>query len=366
MAKNKYSKLPIDVSKLYGWINLWCESEFGDDKYKIEKRDITQRIQYLIHANSMEIRLDFIKCTGGLLTITPNVGTQHALSVKLADSIYDRVKDINKDSPFSNGFSIKLSQEDYDSLLGLITGEEGNTVLNNDVQQEAGKANYILHRIQGPYGDTVVIKYYPNTKRMQFQGKPLALFNEIVSMLSEECDSPDDVVDAQLTYCDVKLNRDDIFEEMEAVLGNRLYSYLTKSLRAILSTAFIMSKISMNLPDNSVIVQQALRAYEGFLKKLLRDQDIELTENELLGDVFGHRKADNTFYMHTESAAKVNDPNKERVLTAMYQFYYQHRHPYSHASADDFDTVIIEDRKVADELFNEVIQSMKAGFTELQ
>ena len=68
----------------------------------------------------------------------------------------------------------------------------------------------------------------------------------------------------------------------------------------------------------------------------------------------------------SESAAKVNDPNKERVLTAMYQFYYQHRHPYSHASADDFDTVIIEDRKVADELFNEVIQSMKAGFTELQ
>lgn len=76
--------------------------------------------------------------------------------------------------------------------------------------------------------------------------------------------------------------------------------------------------------------------------------------------------SDTPFYMHTESAAKVNDPNKERVLTAMYQFYYQHRHPYSHASADDFDTVIIEDRKVADELFNEVIQSMKAGFTELQ
>lgn len=366
MAKNKYSKLPIDVSKIYDWINLWCESEFGIGNYKIISRDNSPRIQYLIKCESKEIKLDFIKCTGGLLTIAPNVGTQQELSHNLADSIYDRVKDINKDSKFANGFSIKLPEEDYQTIIDLISEEQGNTILNRDVMDEPGKANYVLHRIKGKLGDTVVIKFFPHTSRMQLQGKPAALFNEIVAMISEGGADLNDVVDAQLNYCSLELNRNEVLEEMEQVLGRELYHYLTSSQKAILSSAFILSKISMELPDNSVIVQQAFRAYEGVLKKLLRDQNITLDEGEMVGSVFKHVKETNQFQMKSEYAAIVDDPTKEKTLTVMYQFYFQHRHPYSHASDNDLTTAIIGERKVADELFNEAIQYLKTGYASLK
>lgn len=366
MAKNKYSKLPIDASKIDDWINLWCESEFGCEKYQIEKENIPQRIQYLIRVDSKEIKLDFIKCDGGLLTITPNVGTQRDLSLKLAESIYNRVKDVNRNSKFANGFSIKLSEEDYHTIIDLISEEQGNIILNHDVMDEPGKANYVLHRIKGKLGDTVVIKFYPHTSRMQLQGKPASLFNEIIAMISEDGATLNDVVDAQLSYCNLELNRNDVLEEMEQVLGKKLYDYMTNSQKAILSSAFILSKISMELPDNSVIVQQAFRAYEGVLKKLLRDQGITIAEGEMVGSVYKHNKATNQFQMKSEYAAIVDDETKEKTLTVMYQFYFQNRHPYSHASDNDLTTAIIAKRKVADELFTEAIQNLKTGFANLR
>lgn len=365
MAEKKYSKLPIDESKISGWIDLWCETEFGEADYTIEEKTIPKRIQYAIRTGGKEIRLDFIRCNGGLLTIAPNVGTQQELSVKLADSIYDRVKDLTAESKFAHGFSIKIAQDDYQTVIDLLTESSENTILNMETRTDPGAANYILHRIKGPLNDTVVIKYFPNTHRMQLQGKPLALFNEVVSMISDQNVTFDDVVDAQLKYCSVPLNRDDIFEEMQDVLGDDLYKYLTEALKKILSTAFIMSKIEIDLPDNSVIVQQALRAYEGFLKKLLREQGIMIGSEEAIGEAYKRDDITNEFVLRSEYAAMVDDEEKEKALAALYRFYFQYRHPYSHASADDYDTAIIENRRTADELFDELIQKMKSGYAAL-
>ena len=49
------------------------------------------------------------------------------------------------------------------------------------------------------------------------------------------------------------------------------------------------------------------------------------------------------------------------IFTSMYTFYHRKRHPHAHATANDFDTAIIANRQVADELFNEIISKMKAS-----
>jgi len=66
---NKFSKLDIDKSKISDWIKHWCELNLDGDS-SIRYSDIGQRIQYAIINNDKTIKIDFIKCSGDLLTIS--------------------------------------------------------------------------------------------------------------------------------------------------------------------------------------------------------------------------------------------------------------------------------------------------------
>ncbi len=360
---NKYSKLCIDKEKITGWIKLWCESEL-DGTVNIECTENVSRIQYTIHNQGNIIKIDFIKCSGGLLTIAPNVGKNIDISIRIADNIYERVKNVINNSPFSNGFSIIIDRSDYEIVIELIKGISGVTQVNYSEQLEVGKALYHLYQFRGQAGDLVTIKYFLNTKRMQLQGRPLFLFNEVVSMVSENGASLDEVVDAQIRFCNINISNDAIYEEMEHVLGSDLYSFLSNSQKAIFSTAFILSKIEIDMPDYSGIIQQALRAYEGFVKKMYAAKGIECEGDTQLGSLFTRPDKQSKFIMKPEYSCKI-DEKTEKDFTSMYVYYYNKRHPYSHATARDFDTRIISRRNIADEIFNEIISSMKTWFNAM-
>ena len=360
---NKYSKLSIDSRKIKNWIELWCEAEL-QGAFNVSFVDNGSRIQYSINNQGNIIKIDFIKCSGGLLTIAPNVGTNIKISTQIADNIYERVKNVIKDSPFANGFSILLSLEDFNIIIELLKDMEGVSLTNYSEQLVPGKANYYLYQFQGQAKDTITLKYHINTHRMQLQGKPLYLFNEVVSMVSENGASLDDVVDAQIRYCSVNISNDDIFEEMECILGSKLFAFLSTSLKSILSTSFILSKIEVEMLDYSGIVQQALRTYEGFVKKLLAAKGIECEGDKQLGSLFHRPDKDSPFILNEDHSRKIGE-ELEKYFTSMYTFYYNKRHPYSHATARDFDTIIISNRNIADELFSEIIFSMKTWYERI-
>lgn len=354
---NKYSKLCIDKEKITDWIELWCESNLKGDS-RITKSENANRIQYNIVNGDNTIKIDFIKCANGLLTISPNVGVNIAISTQIAESIYERVANVLKDSPFAKGFSILISKEDFDIVIELIQTLEGVTLKNYSEQFEEGKAKYQLYQFSGPAGDTVTIKMYPNTKRMQIQGKPLWLFNEIVSLVSENGVEMRDVVDAHLKYCNVDMNQKDVFEEMEAVLGSDLFNYLSTSHKAILSTSFILSKIDIDMPEYSGMIQQALRAFEGFAKKVYSKYGLICPPEHQIGMFFTRTDKLSPFKMQTKYSSGL-DLDVETKLTKMYVFIREKRHPYAHAGANDFETSIISSRKIADEKLGEIIIAMK-------
>ena len=107
MSDNKYSKLCIDKGKLHHWILLWCQENLKG-KFEINHKKKKKRIQYLINNDGTIIKIDFSKCNNGLLTICPKVGVNIPISIQIADYIYERVKNVLKDSPFSHGFSINI------------------------------------------------------------------------------------------------------------------------------------------------------------------------------------------------------------------------------------------------------------------
>ena len=355
---NKYSKLNIDKEKIFNWIELWCESEL-EGNAEISTTENNNRIMYTINNQGNIIKIDFIKCSGGLLTISPNVGVNVMISTKIADNIYERVKNVINESPFSNGFSIIIKRNDFDTVIELLKGMDSVSLLNHSTQLEPGKAQYHLYQFQGSARDTITIKYYLTTNRMQLQGKPLFLFNEVVSMVSESGVTLDDVVDAQLRYCSVNISNDDIYEEMKHLLGENAFAFLSTTQKAILSTALVLSKIEVDMQDYSGIIQQAFRAFEGFIKKLMSMKGIECEGDKQLGSIFTRPNKLSPFEMKPEYSDMVDD-QVQKDFTAMYTFYYNKRHPYVHATARDFDTRIISQRKVADELFTEVLISIKS------
>lgn len=356
---NKYSKLSIDKEKLHNWIQLWCEENITGE-YNISNSDKNNRIQYTIDNDGNIIKIDFQKCAGGLLTICPKVGNNVPISMEIAESIYKRVGNVLKDSPFANGYSILLDEENFDVIIELLKEMDGVTLKNYSVSDQENQAKYRLYRFVGPAGDTIVIKYYTNTSRMQMQGKPLFIFNEVVSMLSENGDKQDEVVDASLKYCNIDMKEQDIYEEMEEVLGSELYRFLSKSQKIILSTSFILSKLEGNLGDNSVLLQPANRVYEGFVKKIYAQEGLECDGEKQLGRFY-----DWPDDSHPEMKSQYADTLDEEILkgfTSMFKFYSIYRHPYMHATAYDYSTSIIENRDIAEEKLKEVLASMKSWY----
>lgn len=356
---NKYSRLCIDKTKIFDWIKLWCEEHLGGN-FQINATENRDRIQYVIKNGANTIKIDFQKCSGGLLTICPKVGNNIPISIEIADSIYDRVCNVLKDSPFANGFSIILQEEDFNTVIELVSGMEGVSLSNSSEQTEDGKAKYKLFRFSGSAGDSVTIKYYSNTSRMQIQGKPLFLFNEIVAMVSENGAEEDEVVDAHLKYCNIDMKKEDIYEELESILGKDLYNFLSRSQKVILSTAFIVSKVDGYLGDFSILIQPANRAFEGFIKKIYAQEGLECDGEQQLGKFFDWPDRISPV-MKQEYADKL-DANIVKGFTSMFIFYSQYRHPYMHASAYDYSTSIIENRSVAEEKLNEVVVSMKSWY----
>lgn len=356
---NKYSKLSIDKEKISNWIGLWCEENITG-QYNISSVDSKNRIQYTIDNEGNNIKIDFQKCAGGLLTICPKVGANIPISMEIAESIYKRVGNALKDSPFANGYSIILDEDNFNLIIELLTEIEGVVLKNYSESDPEERVKYRLYRFVGPAGDTIVIRYFTTTSRMQMQGKPLFLFNEVVSMLSEKDDKQDEVVDASLKYCNIDMKEEDIYEEMEQVLGSNLYKFLSKSQKIILSTSFILSKLEGNLGDNSVLLQPANRVYEGFVKKIYAQEGLECDGEQQLGRFYDW--PDDCHPEMKPQYAETLDAEILKGFTSMFKFYSKYRHPYMHATAYDYSTSIIENRDIAEEKLKEVLTSMKSWY----
>lgn len=354
---NKYSKLSIPEDKIPEWIGLWCENNL-DGSCDISREDTSGRLQFDIKNDGKDIKLHFIKCNGGLLTIFPNVGRYQDISCQIADYILSRSKNPIKDSPFANGFSIIIGKDDFDTIIELLNEGDNSQCINESTQLEAGKQQYYMYKYKGLEGDSVAIKFFPSTSRMFLQGKPLFLFNEIVGMVADVGIDKSDVLDAQIQYCNVPVEKNEIIEEMKSVLGEKLYSYLSLTQIAILSSSFVFARIDVELGDYSCLVVPALRAYEGFMKKILLEFGFDCGGKDQPGKFF---TCDETGVRY-ELSDKTGNEQEEQLLSRMYSFYRSKRHPYSHAAANDFYTSIIEEREVANDLFHEIISMIKSVY----
>lgn len=358
----KYSKLLFDSSKIPEWINIWCEHNL-EGNFNIECTDSKQRIAYVINNAGKEIKIDFIKANGGALTIFPGVGKNQDISELIAEDIFGRISsDIDK-SLYANGFSMKMSEEDFHILIDLLGEYDDITNESHSIQSEPGKPKYELYRFKSALNDAVVIKYYNNTNRIQIQGKPLYLFNEITSLICEDEHNAESVVDAHIELCNLNVSRSELDEELCAILGEDAYNYMTISHRAMLNSSIVLSKVRINgLDDYSYIIQQALRTYEGFTLKMMDEKGCVLPPRKQIGEFFTRATAEDSFTMKTKYTDTL-DKKYIDIFEKMYNFYHDKRHPHMHSSAFDATTTLVGSYDVALEKLNEIIHDIKVSYS---
>lgn len=358
MAKNPFSKLMLNIDDMQGLIEFWCESNCNDG-FTVKRKDISERIQFYIESTGKKAQLDFIKCAGGLYTISFKVGPDPSVSEMIANYLLSQIKNPLKDSPYANGFSTKMSEEEFEAVIGLLTSG-GNSIDNFSESDEPGKPKYKLYRIKGVLGDYVTLKYFCNTKRLQVQGKPHYLFQDILLLVAESIEDTDSLVDNHLEMCNLSINKDDIYEEMKSVLGEDIFNYFPSTHKAILASSFIQFKVNVTFPDYSCLVFPAYRAYEGFIRKIFKKNGLYCIGVDGFKEYFYTKN--NSIIMRQQYADSLSSDVAE-LLRSLYVFYNKNRHPYGHASGDDFQTVIITDRNVAYDKFMEVISYIKKGYT---
>lgn len=361
---NKYSKLVFDSSQIYNWINQWCELNL-EGTFSIENKDTEQRISYTIVNGSKEIKIDFVKARGGALTIFPGVGKNIDISELIAEDIYGRISSNLSKSPLANGFSIKMSYEDFKILIDLLKEYDDITLENYSTQDKSGRQIYELYRFKSVLNDSVVVKYFNNTNRVQIQGKPLYLFNEIMSLICQSEGNAGSVVDAHIEICNLHVERNELNDELKEILGPDVYNFMSITHRAMLSTSLVLSRVRIDgLDDYSYIIQQALRTYEGFTLKMMSSKGCILPHRKQIGEFFCRASVSDSFTMKEKYKVSLN-PNEIALFEAMYNFFNSKRHPYMHSSDIDATTTIIGTYEGALERLEEVIRNLKESYMRL-
>lgn len=360
---NKYSKLLIDSSKISGWIDIWCECNLDGD-YDIQCTDSKQRISYNITNDGQEIKIDFIKANGGALTIFPGVGKHQEISALIAESIYERVGSDLAKSPFAGGFSIKMSEDDFRILLDLLKEYDEITFEEQSKQDEPGKPKFELYRLRSALNDVVVIKYYNNTKRIQIQGKPLYLFNEITSLICESEENADSVVDAHIEMCNLNVDRTELNDELKEIMGSEVYDFMTVTHKAMFNTSVVLSKVRVDgLDDYSYIIQQALRTFEGFTLKMMSEKGCVLPPRKQIGEFFTRASVNDDFIMKTTYSSSLDSKNI-KLFEDMYNFFHEKRHPHMHSTDSDATTTIVGSFDDAITRLDEIIHTMKVSYSK--
>lgn len=361
MANNKFSKLNIDIDKAQEWIKFWCENNL-EDSVEISRISKGNRISFTINHKDGDIMVDFIEATGKRYTISPKVGKRQEVSNNIAEYILECINNCSSvNTEMGNGFSIITNKETFENIIQLLDSDEEITQIERKVFDEEHKAQYMQYRYKSKYGDRVTIKFFNRTNRLQIQGKPLYLFCIIQDILITDDIAVEGIVDANIKYYSVDMKKEDLYTEMKCALGEELYGFLTSSLRAILSPAFLFYKVAMDLDNYSCLCQPALQSMEGYILKLLTTSGV-IHNSEKLGEYYSFDEDTKKHYLKEEICAIINNSKRIDSLNMLYVLYNSKRHPYSHSTERNYDTRIISDRETADSIFREIIGAMKSSY----
>lgn len=198
----------------------------------------------------------------------------------------------------------------------------------------------------------VVINCY-SSRSSYVQGKQSVLFQKIISLAIEFMKNEQTVIETLNRVHVLTLSKEEIEVKFEQLLphysGKRSEKHYNNLLSAVYNTMLIGY-----MPDYTSLITPIFRAYEYFLHRILGDV-MKLNTCKSNGTnnfSFFDKQADGRYECNNGNKMLLT-ADQLLFLNELYSAYNKLRHPYSHWSADDYDTAVITKIEIAHEYIKE-------------
>lgn len=277
--------------------------------------DSQKRYHFTVDGIRMFIDFYFSK---GKTTIQPRSGKpeHQEIKINLADFIKKKLHNVIESS---NTLTVKnVSQENWDGLFEMI--EELDSV--NTTSDNKG-----TYRIIGIQKDDVTISYYPNGTLLM-QGRPLRLFNEITTLISELLVETTQIVRINNSTYKKNISKDIVQRDFDVLMKNSK-NKLPPKLEIVIKQSIYNSHINDDdMFDYTFLVFPTLRALEGHIKYVAKKLNLTIHDNKI-GSLFN--------YNNKRQAHELKNPigipeTITNHLEKQYVCYKQQRNVYFHWS----------------------------------
>ncbi len=249
--------------------------------------------------------------------------------------------------------SLKMSEQDFNDALEYLIEE--CSAEETEVKDINGGKQY---KLTGASGDTLMVKYYTRRKAMQVQGKPLALYDDLITMLCELLPY-EEVVQSQLKQIKVQVAPGVVRDILEGRLPNA-YGFLSEKVRSIISPALALSQVDIELDDYTSFAMPVLRGLEGYLKLLFS------SKNQTVGKTFGNLivGGDGKCSVLPNIQTTLNCNKTVAAIEECYDYWADNRHGLFHVDSVTESTRIL-DRQEADQIITKTLKLIDETYSKI-
>ncbi|MFZ2974005.1 MAG: type II toxin-antitoxin system RnlA family toxin [Ferribacterium limneticum] len=343
--QNPYKSINIDRKKMQQAVEA-----IGAEDYSYGK--VGNTFQMVMSINGSKFGLTVYENSDGTTTLT-KMGSYSA-------DVFEQVAEqIKTHCSTGNGGSFQISIPKFpgdhaENLLKYLNSE-------GEIDIQKNEHGYLLTRLKGHQGDVLTVKQYENGT-IQLQGRWAMLAACAQDFLSTVLPY-NEAVKAQLDTFSVPVSVQEVRNELEGRLPFSA-AKLDSVVAAQLTSALVMIKVDLNLPDYGAVAFPALRGLEGFIKTELWNAGFQPNKANTLGEYFTQGKTVGAYAMHDAVAAKAGEPLCS-LLVDCYTLYANQRHGIAHMEADPQTSRVITSLAEAKTIVNQVFDIIERFYCKL-
>ena len=332
------NKSKITIYYDYEGIEKWATKQWG------AKKKLTKSYAEFMQEKMKQIVIEFVKVPAH----SGIIYNEEADALAKKSILAKGHKTYKDGSVYCVGYSV----EAWKVIVDCINEENQNSLENQNKIIKIQERDIHDTRKQLIITDPknrVSINLYNNSKSF-VQGKQSVLFQKIIATAIEFLSNNQSVVETLNSYHALTIPKEEVEVYFEKLLPNYNGSYNDKNYYNLLSATYNMM-LTGYMPDYTCLVTPIFRAYEYYLHKILGDKmGLNTSDNKGKNNFSYFDKNDVGRYECTSAAKDSLTSNQVEFLNDFYTNYNRVRHPYSHWSADDYDTATIDNIVKAREL----------------
>ncbi|MES2260652.1 MAG: type II toxin-antitoxin system RnlA family toxin [Pseudomonadota bacterium] len=336
----KLNSIFLDADKIDGAIrsfraDMTVDGPTVTEQFSAYKLTIPDSPSGLLHVH---YRID------STVTLNASVGKNKELSLAVAEHVANTCKKTEYE-PRPLGLD-KVTKQDWDFLIDYLRDEWKFQVTEEKLEHG------VRFRVKKAQGDEVFLHFY-NTGRFLMQGKAREVYGVVASLLCELTPDKQAIVQAQLISFDLtQVKAQDLLKELKQWTPSAV-DILGDAAAAIIAPSLALAKLNIELTDYSAFAYPALRGLEAYMKSLMAEHGVAISNAAGFGSSFNGPK------LKSGVSAKINCQSTVAAVEISYALYNKHRPSLFHTEANVEFSRIIERKEEAVGIVHDVLRTIE-------